>query len=108
MTYRSAKRPLAALVLLVQMALSGSPAQAQVESREGIALQNQILELRRQIQSLQDQSGRGGGSPTYLGRGTDNAGRDFWANQLTLNGGNIELVAEAFISSTEYFGLAPK
>jgi hypothetical protein len=45
---------------------------------------------------------------TYLGRGTDNAGRDFWANQLTLNGGNIELVAEAFISSTEYFGLAPK
>ena len=70
MTYRSAKRPLAALVLLVQMALSGSPAQAQVESREGIALQNQILELRRQIQSLQDQSGRGGGSPTYLGRGT--------------------------------------
>jgi TolA-binding protein len=39
-----------------------------VESREGIALQNQILDLRRQMQALQDQSGRGGGSPTYLGR----------------------------------------
>jgi TolA-binding protein len=45
-----------------------TPAAAQVESREGIALQNQILELRRQIQTLQDQSNRGG-SPTYLGRG---------------------------------------
>lgn len=45
---------------------------------------------------------------TYLGRSTDNAGRDFWANQLTLNGGNIQLVAQAFISSDEYFGLAPK
>ncbi len=45
---------------------------------------------------------------TYLGRGTDNAGRDFWANQLRVNGGSIELVAEAFISSTEYFNLPPK
>ena len=32
-------------------------------------MQNQILELRRQMQALQDQSDRGGGSPTYLGRG---------------------------------------
>ena len=54
-----------AFVLLVWVA----PARAQVESREGIALQNQILDLRRQMQALQDQSGRGGGSPTYLGRG---------------------------------------
>jgi len=44
------------------------PAVAQVESREGIALQNQILELRRQMQTLQDQANRGGGSPTNLGR----------------------------------------
>jgi TolA-binding protein len=70
MTHRSAMCLLAALGLLVVMAASGRPARAQVESREGIALQNQILELRRQVQSLQDQSGsRGGGSPTYLGRG---------------------------------------
>ena len=69
MTNRSAKRPLVALVLFVVVAWAGQPARAQVESREGIALQNQILELRRQMQALQDQPGRGGGSPTYLGRG---------------------------------------
>ncbi len=71
MTLPSAKRLLPmAFVLLGLMALSGRPVRAQVESREGIALQNQILELRRQMQTLQDQSGRGGGSPTALGRGT--------------------------------------
>jgi len=58
------------LVALVVMACA-APARAQMESREGIALQNQILDLRRQVQNLQDQSGRGGSSPspTYLGRG---------------------------------------
>lgn len=35
---------------------------AQIESREGIALQNQIQELRRDIQALQRGSGGGGGS----------------------------------------------
>src|SRR5579875_3547575 len=39
----------AALILL----LSATPALAQVESREGIALQNQILELRQEVQQLQ-------------------------------------------------------
>jgi TolA-binding protein len=47
----------------------GQPARAQVESREGIALQNQILELRRQVQILQDQVAGGHGTPTNLGRG---------------------------------------
>jgi TolA-binding protein len=67
MSYRSA----GALLLLVLTMLTYRPALAQVESREGIALQNQILELRRQVQNLQDQGGRGGGggAPTYLGRG---------------------------------------
>ncbi|HEX2940274.1 MAG TPA: hypothetical protein VHO91_04445, partial [Rhodopila sp.] len=37
-----------------------APARAQVESREGIALQNEIYQLRAQIQALQNQSGRGG------------------------------------------------
>ena len=64
MSNDSAMRLIVALVLLV----SAAPARAQVESREGIALQNQILELRRQMQMLQDQSGRAP-SPTYLGRG---------------------------------------
>jgi TolA-binding protein len=59
-----ATRLIATLVLLA----SAMPAVAQVESREGIALQNQILELRRQMQTLQDQASRGGGTPTNLGR----------------------------------------
>jgi len=59
-----ARRLIVPLVLLA----SAMPAVAQVESREGIALQNQILELRRQMQTLQDQANRGGGSPTNLGR----------------------------------------
>ena len=43
---------------------AAAPARAQVESREGIALQNQILELKRDIQALRDQinSGSGGSS----------------------------------------------
>ena len=69
MTYRSARRLLCGTCAVCSGGESGQPARAQVESREGIALQNQILDLRRQMQALQDQSGRGGGSPTYLGRG---------------------------------------
>ncbi len=69
MTYRSVRRPFAALVVFALAILSGLPARGQVESREGIALQNQIMELRRQVQILQEQSGGGRGSPTYLGRG---------------------------------------
>ena len=39
------------------LALGAVPAAAQIDSREGIALQNQILELRRELQDVQ----RGGG-----------------------------------------------
>ncbi len=53
---------LAAAVLLLASGGFAHNAWAQVESREGIALQNQILELRAQIQALQSQIGRGGGS----------------------------------------------
>jgi len=52
------------------------PALAQMDSREGIALQNQILELRRDLQSVQSQRGlgaptplRGGGAATGGGGG---------------------------------------
>jgi TolA-binding protein len=38
------------------------PAQAQVDSREGIALQNQIYQLRQELRAVQDQAARGGGS----------------------------------------------
>ncbi len=64
MSKATAMRLIAVLALLA----SAMPAWAQVESREGIALQNQILELRRQVQMLQDQSARGN-APTYPGRG---------------------------------------
>ena len=60
MSIPSALRPILAAMALMFV----SPAWAQVESREGIALQNQILELQRQVQGLQSQSGRG---PTNLG-----------------------------------------
>ena len=64
----SASRLIVPLVLLAALTSFGQPAWAQLDSREAIALQNQILDLRRQVQTLQDQSARGG-SPTYLGRG---------------------------------------
>jgi TolA-binding protein len=49
----------------VLLALLGSagPATAQMDSREAIALQNQLLELRRDLQALRDQAGRGGAYP---------------------------------------------
>ncbi len=57
-------RSLAVLVCAVLACTVGGvapPAFAQVESREGIALQNQILELRRDVQRLQSQGGQAGG-----------------------------------------------
>jgi TolA-binding protein len=48
--------PLALLLLA-----GGAPVWAQMDSRESILLQNQILELRRDMQMLRDQAGRGGG-----------------------------------------------
>jgi len=50
----------ARLTLLLVLSTPVGLARAQVESREGIALQNQILDLRRQVQILQDQGARGG------------------------------------------------
>ena len=50
-----------------------TPARAQMDSREGIALQNQILELRRDLQAVQ--SGRSGYQaappPAYRGGGSE-------------------------------------
>ena len=66
-----------ALVTLVPVA-----AEAQVESREGIALQNQILELQRQVQSLSAQISRSG-SPTYLGNPYTAQQQPSSANDLT-------------------------
>jgi len=49
-------------VLATLVLFGAHSVQAQVDSREGIALQNQILELRHQLQVLRDQLGPGGGS----------------------------------------------
>jgi TolA-binding protein len=43
------------------LAASIAPAHAQVESREGIALQNQIYQLRQELKAAEDQIARGGG-----------------------------------------------
>ncbi len=44
-------------------AAAGSPARAQIESREGISLQNQILELRHELEQVENGGGGGGGGP---------------------------------------------
>src|SRR5580765_7225156 len=49
-------------LLLAALLLAAPAAHAQVESREGIFLQNQIQELKRDILALRDQMSRGGGS----------------------------------------------
>ncbi len=48
-------------------------AMAQVESREGIALQNQIAELRQELQLLQQNQQNGGQVPSSLGPQGDSA-----------------------------------
>jgi TolA-binding protein len=53
-----------AAFLLATPALLRTPAHAQVDSREGIALQNQIYQLRQELKSVQDQVGRGGSAPS--------------------------------------------
>jgi TolA-binding protein len=57
-------RALLAAALLPALAL---PARAQMDSREAIALQNQILELRRDLQYLQQQRGAAP-APVYRGQ----------------------------------------
>jgi TolA-binding protein len=44
-------------------AMLAGPALAQIDSREGIALQNQILELRQELQNLQQLQSQTGGAP---------------------------------------------
>jgi TolA-binding protein len=57
------RRPLLFLPLLGLLSTAGLPAYAQIDSREGIALQNQIMELRHEIQVMQSQVGGGAPAP---------------------------------------------
>ncbi|MBV9813000.1 MAG: hypothetical protein JO326_09610 [Acetobacteraceae bacterium] len=59
---RQARSGLGAAAAVAVALTCGSPARAQMDSREAIALQNQILELRRDIQILSQQSA---GRPAY-------------------------------------------
>ncbi len=57
------------MLTIAMLGFTMPPARAQIESREGIALQNQMLELRRDLQALRDQvvHGATGGGGTFLG-----------------------------------------
>ncbi len=55
-----------AATAMLGLSLAG-PAAAQVDSREGIALQNQIYQLRQEIQQLREQVARGGGGSSSSG-----------------------------------------
>ncbi len=50
-------RGLRLLAVLVGPVLLGSPAMAQMDSREGIALQNQILQLRQEMEQMRSRGG---------------------------------------------------
>ncbi len=63
-------QPLSGLLLTTSVLgalMFGLPARAQVETREGIALQNQIAELRQELQILQQNQQSGGQVPSSLG-----------------------------------------
>ena len=64
-------RPIARSVLsatLLVTVFAAVPAYAQIDSREGIALQNQIYQLRQQMQGLQDQVVRGAAAARPMSR----------------------------------------
>jgi TolA-binding protein len=71
---------------VIAAAFAVVPAKAQVDSREGIALQNQIYQLRQDLRALQDQIARGGGGssrgPTYVAPSSSGSG-DLVAQLLT-------------------------
>ena len=75
-------RPALLLLALAASAAATLPARAQVESREGIALQNQILELRRDLDAQRAQGG-GGGAPAYASPQQPTVGGDIAATLLT-------------------------
>lgn len=68
------------ILALLTAALAPSGAQAQVDSREGIALQNQIYQVRQELQALRDQGARGGAAGRTA---ASSSGNDMVAQLLT-------------------------
>ena len=68
---------------MLALALASSAAEAQVDSREGIALQNQIYQLRQDVQTLRDQLGHGGIAPSRPTGPSSISGNDMVAQLLT-------------------------
>ena len=78
-------RILVAVGLVITVLAMAAPARAQVESREAIALQNQIYELKRDIQALREQPGRAapsGGASVLSGPSRASSGGSEIAAQL--------------------------
>ena len=75
------------IVAALLLASSVAPVQAQVDSREGIALQNQIYQLRQELKSVEDQMARGGGAgnraPAYVPPQQPGGGNDLLTQLLT-------------------------
>jgi TolA-binding protein len=74
-------------LFVVPVLLLASPVRAQVDSREGIALQNEIYQLRQELRTFEDQMSRGGGSgnraPAYAPAPVPSGGNDLLAQLLT-------------------------
>jgi TolA-binding protein len=85
---RSVGGVLVAASLLLVSSVIRAPAIAQIDSREGIALQNQIYQLRQELKALQDQMVRGGGAaasrpPVYTPSPQSSGSGDLVAQLLT-------------------------
>jgi TolA-binding protein len=69
------------------LAASMAPVHAQIDSREGIALQNQIYQLRQELKAAEDQMARGGGGssrpPAYAPPQQLSGGSDLLTQLLT-------------------------
>ncbi len=72
---------LAPALVALAVGLAAAPAWAQLDSRDAIALQNQILELRRDLQGLQAQRGAPA-LPPPVRRGGDGGGSEIAAQLL--------------------------
>jgi TolA-binding protein len=75
------------IVATFLLVASIAPTHAQIDSREGIALQNQIYQLRQELKAAEDQMSRGGGSggraPAYAPTPLQSTGNDMVAQLLT-------------------------